>query len=196
EQCLPPDLDGVSLLLVEADRGSRTIALARQARALRPEIPCVGVLRWWNEDERELAALVDFILHVPVRPQELDGLTPVALSVRAALQRPFAPRRPTVPPTTPLAFTGSTLSPAPSAPGGAGKEGTMSVSHDQPLTAGGGSARAPMQFGVLQFFSWPNREVPLPTIYARALERIDMMESSGGYEAVWLAEHHFNTYSV
>src|SRR5262249_59558074 len=76
------------------------------------------------------------------------------------------------------------------------KGGTMSVSHDQPVTAGGGSARAPMQFGVLQFFSWPNREVPLPTIYARALDRIDMMESSGGYEAVWLAEHHFNTYSV
>lgn len=54
----------------------------------------------------------------------------------------------------------------------------------------------PMQFGVLQFFSWPNRAVPLPTIYARALERIDIMESSGGFEAIWLAEHHFNSYSV
>jgi alkanesulfonate monooxygenase SsuD/methylene tetrahydromethanopterin reductase-like flavin-dependent oxidoreductase (luciferase family) len=49
---------------------------------------------------------------------------------------------------------------------------------------------------VLQFFSWPNRRVPLATVYARALERIDRMESSGGYDAVWLAEHHFNTYSV
>ncbi|HLZ71169.1 MAG TPA: LLM class flavin-dependent oxidoreductase [Dehalococcoidia bacterium] len=56
--------------------------------------------------------------------------------------------------------------------------------------------RPPMQFGVLQFFSWPNRAVPLQTVYARALDRIDMMEHSGGYEAVWLAEHHFNTYSV
>ncbi|MHB8576637.1 MAG: LLM class flavin-dependent oxidoreductase, partial [Dehalococcoidia bacterium] len=58
------------------------------------------------------------------------------------------------------------------------------------------SPRPPLRFGVLQFFSWPNRSVPLQTVYARALERIDMMESSGGYDAVWLAEHHFNTYSV
>ncbi|HEY7294828.1 MAG TPA: LLM class flavin-dependent oxidoreductase [Dehalococcoidia bacterium] len=56
--------------------------------------------------------------------------------------------------------------------------------------------RPPLQFGVLQFFSWPNRRLPLQTVYARALDRIDMMERSGGYEAVWLAEHHFNTYSV
>jgi alkanesulfonate monooxygenase SsuD/methylene tetrahydromethanopterin reductase-like flavin-dependent oxidoreductase (luciferase family) len=54
----------------------------------------------------------------------------------------------------------------------------------------------PFRFAVLQFFSWPNRSVPLPAIYARALDRIDMMESSGGFDAVWLAEHHFNTYSV
>jgi alkanesulfonate monooxygenase SsuD/methylene tetrahydromethanopterin reductase-like flavin-dependent oxidoreductase (luciferase family) len=64
--------------------------------------------------------------------------------------------------------------------------------------AGNGTeaARLPMQFGVLQFFSWPNRAVPLPTVYARALDRIEIMDRSGGYEAVWLAEHHFNTYSV
>jgi alkanesulfonate monooxygenase SsuD/methylene tetrahydromethanopterin reductase-like flavin-dependent oxidoreductase (luciferase family) len=61
---------------------------------------------------------------------------------------------------------------------------------------GGAAGRAPMRFGVLQFFSWPNRAVPLATVYARALERIDRMESSGGYDCVWLAEHHFNTYSV
>jgi alkanesulfonate monooxygenase SsuD/methylene tetrahydromethanopterin reductase-like flavin-dependent oxidoreductase (luciferase family) len=72
----------------------------------------------------------------------------------------------------------------------------MVASDNKPMTAGNGTARVPLQFGVLQFFSWPNRDVPLPTIYARALDRIDMMESSGGYEAVWLAEHHFNTYSV
>ena len=56
--------------------------------------------------------------------------------------------------------------------------------------------RPALRFGVLQFFSWPNRAVPLQTVYARALERIDVMERSGGYDAVWLAEHHFNTYSV
>ena len=53
----------------------------------------------------------------------------------------------------------------------------------------------PMQFGVLQFFSWPGRRVPLPTVYERALHRIDIMDESG-YDCVWLAEHHFSTYSV
>lgn len=51
-----------------------------------------------------------------------------------------------------------------------------------------------MQFGVLQFFSW-SRRVPLETVYARAFDRIAIMDE-GGYDAVWLAEHHFNTYSV
>jgi len=52
-----------------------------------------------------------------------------------------------------------------------------------------------MRFGVLQFFSWPGRRVPLPEVYRRAFDRIDVMERSG-YDAVWLAEHHFSTYSV
>lgn len=52
-----------------------------------------------------------------------------------------------------------------------------------------------MKFGVLQFFSWPGRRTPLATVYQRALERIDIMDRSG-YDCVWLAEHHFTTYSV
>jgi len=52
-----------------------------------------------------------------------------------------------------------------------------------------------MQFGVLQFFSWPGKRVPLETVYERAFQRIDVMERTG-YDAVWLAEHHFSTYSV
>lgn len=52
-----------------------------------------------------------------------------------------------------------------------------------------------MQFGVLQFFSWPGRRVPLPTVYERALDRIRIMDETG-YDCVWLAEHHFSTYSV
>ncbi len=52
-----------------------------------------------------------------------------------------------------------------------------------------------MKFGVLQFFSWPERRVTLPTVYERALQRIDMMDKTG-YDAVWLAEHHFTSYSV
>jgi alkanesulfonate monooxygenase SsuD/methylene tetrahydromethanopterin reductase-like flavin-dependent oxidoreductase (luciferase family) len=51
-----------------------------------------------------------------------------------------------------------------------------------------------MKFGVLQFFSW-SRRIALETVYERAFERIAIMDE-GGYDAVWLAEHHFNTYSV
>ncbi|MEM7080325.1 MAG: LLM class flavin-dependent oxidoreductase [Pseudomonadota bacterium] len=52
-----------------------------------------------------------------------------------------------------------------------------------------------MKFGVLQFFSWPERRVDLPTVYERALDRVKTMDQNG-YDAVWLAEHHFSTYSV
>ncbi len=52
-----------------------------------------------------------------------------------------------------------------------------------------------MKVGVLQFFSWPGRRVPLETVYARALQRIEVMDQTG-YDAVWLAEHHFSEYSV
>ena len=52
-----------------------------------------------------------------------------------------------------------------------------------------------MKFAVLQFFSWPGKRIPLATVYERAFQRIDVMEQTG-YDAVWLAEHHFSTYSV
>jgi len=52
-----------------------------------------------------------------------------------------------------------------------------------------------MKVGVLQFFSWPERRVAIETVYERALERIEIMDR-GGYDAVWLAEHHFHGFSV
>ena len=52
-----------------------------------------------------------------------------------------------------------------------------------------------MKVGVLQFFGWRDRSVPLASIYAMALERIAIMDSAG-YDAVWLAEHHFSGFSV
>jgi alkanesulfonate monooxygenase SsuD/methylene tetrahydromethanopterin reductase-like flavin-dependent oxidoreductase (luciferase family) len=52
-----------------------------------------------------------------------------------------------------------------------------------------------MKIGVLQFFSWPERRVELASVYARALQRIEIMDQSG-YDAVWLAEHHFSGFSV
>src|SRR2546429_6308473 len=52
-----------------------------------------------------------------------------------------------------------------------------------------------MKIAVLQFFSWPERRVDLASVYARALQRIEIMDQSG-YDAVWLAEHHFSSFSV
>jgi alkanesulfonate monooxygenase SsuD/methylene tetrahydromethanopterin reductase-like flavin-dependent oxidoreductase (luciferase family) len=52
-----------------------------------------------------------------------------------------------------------------------------------------------MKVGVLQFFSWPERRVSLATVYPRALERIEVMDKVG-FDAVWLAEHHFSSFSV
>ena len=52
-----------------------------------------------------------------------------------------------------------------------------------------------MKFGVLQFFSWPERRIPIAQVYQRALSRIEIMDKTG-YDAVWLAEHHFNSFSV
>jgi len=52
-----------------------------------------------------------------------------------------------------------------------------------------------VKFGILQFFSWPERRVALPTVYQRALQRIEIMDQTG-YDAVWLTEHHFSDYSV
>ena len=48
-----------------------------------------------------------------------------------------------------------------------------------------------MKVGILQFFGWRDRSIPLPSVYEAALERFAIMDSAG-YDAVWLAEHHFD----
>jgi alkanesulfonate monooxygenase SsuD/methylene tetrahydromethanopterin reductase-like flavin-dependent oxidoreductase (luciferase family) len=52
-----------------------------------------------------------------------------------------------------------------------------------------------MKVGVLQFFGWADRRIPLEQVYERAIERFEIMDQTG-YDAVWLAEHHFSGYSV
>ena len=52
-----------------------------------------------------------------------------------------------------------------------------------------------MKVGVLQFFGWADRGIPLESVYARAIERFQIMDDTG-YDAVWLAEHHFSSFSV
>ena len=52
-----------------------------------------------------------------------------------------------------------------------------------------------MKVGILQFFGWRDRTVPLNSVYETALERFEIMDKTG-YDAVWLAEHHFSSFSV
>jgi alkanesulfonate monooxygenase SsuD/methylene tetrahydromethanopterin reductase-like flavin-dependent oxidoreductase (luciferase family) len=52
-----------------------------------------------------------------------------------------------------------------------------------------------VKVGVLQFFGWADRKIPLASIYERAVERFEIMDQTG-YDAVWLAEHHFSSFSV
>ena len=52
-----------------------------------------------------------------------------------------------------------------------------------------------MKVGVLQFFGWADRSIPLESVYRRSLERIEVMDRTG-YDCVWLAEHHFTSFSV
>src|ERR1700684_3193184 len=52
-----------------------------------------------------------------------------------------------------------------------------------------------MKVGILQFFGWRDRSVPLNSVYDTALERFSIMDQAG-YDAVWLAEHHFSSFSV
>ncbi|MFV0294807.1 MAG: LLM class flavin-dependent oxidoreductase [Hyphomicrobiaceae bacterium] len=52
-----------------------------------------------------------------------------------------------------------------------------------------------MKVGILQFFGWRDRTVPLNSVYSRALERFTIMDQNN-YDCVWLAEHHFSSFSV
>jgi hypothetical protein len=75
------DLAGAALAIVEADRGSRTFGLIRRIHALRPDLPIAGVLPWWADDESDLEGVARYILHVPVRDDQLRGLESLAMDV-------------------------------------------------------------------------------------------------------------------
>jgi hypothetical protein len=77
------DLAVASLAIVEADRGSRTFGLIRRIHRLRPELPIAGVLPWWADDEADLQGAARYILHVPVRDDQLRGLESLAMDVLA-----------------------------------------------------------------------------------------------------------------
>ena len=51
-----------------------------------------------------------------------------------------------------------------------------------------------MKVGILQFFGWRDRSVPLIRLTKRHWN-VSIMDQTG-YDAVWLAEHHFSSFSV
>lgn len=81
---LPDELGDVDLVLVEADRGSRTISLVKRIHAQRPALPIVAVLPWWNDDERDVLGFVRYVLHVPMREDGLRELAELAKSAQSS----------------------------------------------------------------------------------------------------------------
>lgn len=84
---VPEDLLTAAFALVEADRGARAIELIKRIRAVHPDLPIAGVLPWWDEDERDLAGIAQFILHVPVRDDQLRGLADLAAAAAPSRSR-------------------------------------------------------------------------------------------------------------
>lgn len=82
------DLDRAALVVVEADRASRTIALIRRIHAWQPDLALVAVLPWWTDDEVDILDAARYVLHVPIRDDQLRGLEELAAGVRAT---PAAP---------------------------------------------------------------------------------------------------------
>lgn len=74
-------LDAATLAIVEADRGARAIRAITRLHGEYPGLPLVSVLPWWDDDEREVLHLVRFVLHVPVRDDQLQGLAAFARSL-------------------------------------------------------------------------------------------------------------------
>jgi len=54
-----------------------------------------------------------------------------------------------------------------------------------PIVKGAGIKANDHEVGVLQFFAWPGRTARMEDVFARALERIEIMDK-GGFDAVWL----------
>jgi len=52
-----------------------------------------------------------------------------------------------------------------------------------------------MRFGLFLLFEWPGPERAFPAMYQELLQQVEYAEEQG-FEVVWLAEHHFVSYSA
>lgn len=105
-----PSADGLGqwadLVVVESDLGYRALRSAERVR--RAGAPSVGVLvNWWSDLEWDARQAADFVLHVPLAPDEVcdvlastvlgrttDALAPAAAGAPAAEQVRAAPALP------------------------------------------------------------------------------------------------------
>ena len=72
-----------AVVVVEADHDPRLISAVRATCRAKGDPFVVGVAGWWSEHEPEVARLADAVLHIPLRPAQVQAVIE-ALPVRAA----------------------------------------------------------------------------------------------------------------
>jgi hypothetical protein len=77
------------LLIIEADRGGLAVALARRLRAQAPAVPIAVVLPCWSESEPEARSTAEFVVHAPLRENEVNGVLEVMESYGGWLPAPL-----------------------------------------------------------------------------------------------------------
>lgn len=80
---------GAELLIIEADRGGLAVALARRLRAQVPAVPIAVVLPCWSESEPEARSTAEFVVHAPLRENEVNGVLEVMESYGGWLPAPL-----------------------------------------------------------------------------------------------------------
>jgi hypothetical protein len=80
---------GAELLIIEADRGGLAVGLARRLRAQVPAVPIAVVLPCWSESEPEARSTAEFVIHAPLRQNEISGVLEVMESYGGWLPAPL-----------------------------------------------------------------------------------------------------------
>ena len=82
-------LAGAELLIIEADRGGLAVALARRLRAQLPAVPIGVVLPCWSDCEPDARSTAEFVIHAPLRQNEVSGVLEVMESYGGWLPAPL-----------------------------------------------------------------------------------------------------------
>jgi hypothetical protein len=80
---------GAELLIIEADRGGLAVSLARRLRAQAPAVPIALILPCWSESELDARSTAEFVIHAPLRQNEVNGVLEVMESYGGWLPAPL-----------------------------------------------------------------------------------------------------------